>query len=626
MYLKKISIQNFRAIKSLNLEFNKGVNVLIGENDTGKSAIIDALRICLGYGKQFREIGVKPSDFYIDRKQVADKSPEIEFHFYFEMEEPEIEGRYFIDLIHQDKDNPNHQEIQLHFRYWKEEKDEKENVRWEVWGGTHKGQTVPSEPLQLIEYTFLDALRDATQKLRPYSQNNKLVSLFENLIEYSKNGSTKLDKAKKKELAKKLVDWLQDDDNDWKHLIKEGETRVNEHLKESSIEDNQAPVQIGFSGYDYKDIVNNLQLSFPIYDVQILNGKEQRYFNLNQNGLGQNNLIYAATILGDLINRKEKGYYHALLIEEPEAHLHPQKQNTFFNYLNNLENKGIQIFITSHSPTITAKTELDFVTVLQIQNNDVSAVRLKDTNLTDGNKKYLEKFLDVTKSQLFFGKGVILVEGISEALLLPVFSRIMDFNFNKDKEEKDLKALYNLEKRGIEIVNVGGVAFDHFANLFIAPKQEKEKGDVKKQYQMLSAHCSILTDDDRHRPKNKGNKSTRAKNTENLERDSLKVKLATNTFEYELFIASDYNAKIIREVYEGMHTSTTLKRDGSADEQAKELLDKLDSNKDKSELAHSIAVYLDKNFEEAKSKFIVPNYIQQAIKWAVNEEGNGTIA
>lgn len=621
MYLHKLTIRNFRAIKSLTLEFNKGVNVLIGENDTGKSTIIDALRICLGYGKWVREIGVKSSDFHIDKRNLSENYPEIEFHLHFKMDDPEIEGRYFLELIHQDKDDVEEQEIQLHFRYYIVKGDEKETVRYHVWGGAHEGQGIPSEVLQLIDHTFLDALRDAAQKLRPYTQNNKLVTLFENLIEFTnKEETVLLDKARKADLANGLVAWLSDENNDWKYLIDAGEERVNKHLRDSSIEDDQVDVNIDFSGYKYKDIIRTLELKVPITSGDDNDGEQPRSFSLNQNGLGQNNLIFAATILGDLLNRIEKGHYHALLIEEPEAHLHPQKQNTFFKYLNTLKDEGkdegIQIFITSHSPTITAKTRLDFLTILQKQNDIISAVRIQDTNLSDDNKKYLEKFLDVTKSQLFFAKGVILVEGISEALLLPVFSRIMDFKLNKGKVEKNKKS-YVLEKRGIEIVNVGGVAFEHFAKMFSAPEN--------KNIEMLAAHCSIITDDDSHRSKKNGKKSDRAKKAEELTKDNVDVFLAEKTFEYELFTASEYNRDVMRNNYEKLHTDTKLKRKGTVEDQWNGLLEKLDSNRDKSQLAHGLAIHLQDNFAEAKSKFVVPDYIEKAIKWAVNGRENHTV-
>ena len=153
--------------------------------------------------------------------------------------------------------------------------------------------------------------------------------------------------------------------------------------------------------------------------------EKQIFFNLNQNDLGYNNLIYASTIFGDIIQRKEvfEEDYNLLLIEEPEAHLHPQLENTFFKYLQKLEETNeFQIIVSSHSPTITAKTKLDNVIVMNNNNNNIFATPLKDTLLKDEDRIFLKKFLDVTKSQLFFAKGVILVEGISETLLLPVFA------------------------------------------------------------------------------------------------------------------------------------------------------------------------------------------------------------
>lgn len=631
MYLQKLIIKNFRAIESLTVEFNKGVNVLIGENNSGKSAIIDALRICLGYGKQLREIVIKESDFYFDRtKPSYEKSEiEIEFHLHFKFdditENAVKEKRYFLELTHQEENSPE-QELRLHFRYWLEKstrKDDRYDVRWEVWGGTYEGQSVPNEPLQLIGYTFLDALRDATQKLRPYSQNNKLASLFENLMEYKdkQENSIPLNKDKKRELAGNLVKWLKDENdefgNEWKYLIKEAEKNVIEHFKESIIEEEPTKVEIGFSGYEYKDIVNNLQMSIPIFDEENLKkGTQQRYFMLNQNGLGENNLIYAATILGDLINRKEAGHYHALLIEEPEAHLHPQKQNTFFNYLNTLSDKNIQTFITSHSPTITAKSDLNFVIVLQKQNNKVNAVAIKDIDLSTENKNHLRKFLDVTKSQLFFAKGVILVEGISEAILFPVFAKVMDA-LDKDKYDpidnngKEWRPKYNLERKGIEIVNVSGVAFEHFAKLFI-PKEDNEA--------CLSSRCAIITDDDSD--KNNGEKSDRAKKTETFHcKGNVCVKMADRTFEYELFKASDYNQRLMRRIYKRLHSGTTLKNEGITEDLFNDLYNNR-LEKDKANFALELSACLGKHTEILKHKFLIPQYIQDAIKWAVNEKTN----
>lgn len=74
MYISTLIISNFRAFKTLGLNFNKGVNIIIGENNAGKSAIIDALRICLGYGKSDQILSIKETDLYINAEDANDKS------------------------------------------------------------------------------------------------------------------------------------------------------------------------------------------------------------------------------------------------------------------------------------------------------------------------------------------------------------------------------------------------------------------------------------------------------------------------------------------------------------------------------------------------------------------------
>ena len=63
MYLKSLHIKNFRSIKDTNITFNKGLNILIGPNNSGKTTIIDALRICFSY-KDYHSIHITEDDFY----------------------------------------------------------------------------------------------------------------------------------------------------------------------------------------------------------------------------------------------------------------------------------------------------------------------------------------------------------------------------------------------------------------------------------------------------------------------------------------------------------------------------------------------------------------------------------
>jgi hypothetical protein len=302
------------------------------------------------------------------------------------------------------------------------------------------------------------------------------MTKYEKVNEVDENEEVELNIDKKNQLANTLQNVIQD--RDWTGVVKTGESFVNEHLEKADIRKKEFRVHLKLLEYKYDNIVKGVLTRKPVYQDELLNGDQtqQKYFDINQNGLGENNLILASSVLGDLKNRRAEQieHYYALLIEEPEAHLHPQKQNSFFNYLSSLKGLGVQIFISSHSPTITAKSDLDDLLVLQKQEDLVSAFALKNSELSQKNKSYLSKFLDVTKSQLFFSNDTIIVEGISEALLLPVFAEIMGDEFD-------------LDKNGIELVNINGVAFEPFAKLYNSEDSDKS----------LSAFCSIITDNDK---------------------------------------------------------------------------------------------------------------------------------
>ena len=569
MYISNLKIKNFRVIKNLDLNLNKGLNVLIGENNSGKTTIINALYLVLNRRKNFYW---KESDFRVNTKPI-----EIDIQF---KPTNALECAWFSELhrVVLEGDKFKHY-LELHYEVNLIKNKSKRKFKHKIWGGKEKENNVPGEILEALNCIYLDPLRDVNKKFKP-SRYNLLTKLFANIM---LDPDEKNDKNKKEELIKKIEDKFQSEES-WNKFIDIGKASINSHLEEMNFNKTSNgfnTIDINFSTFDIEDLISKMILQIPV---------EKDYFDLSQNGLGYNNLIYAATIFGDMIKRKEsfKEDYNLLLIEEPEAHLHPQLESTFFKYLNKLDKKeNFQIIVSSHSPIITAKTKLKNVIILQ--KNSIVSTAIKDIPLDEDNIMFLEKFLDVTKSQLFFSKGIILVEGISEALLLSTFAKIIGIKLKGDE------SYYDLEKNGIEVI-ITGIAFSHYAKLF-------NNDDKNKR---LNFRCSIITDKDDHKVKN-----DRIKNLKELEKNNLKVFYTKNTLEWALW---DDNKDILLEVFKKTH-SKIVKRD---DFNGRDLVTKLESNKSKSKFAYNLFKCLNDKLEEnCIGEFIVPEYIENAIKFVV---------
>lgn len=167
-------------------------------------------------------------------------------------------------------------------------------------------------------------------------------------------------------------------------------------------------------------------------------------------GLGSYNRLYIAT---ELLLLKRTNYYglKCSLIEEMETHLHPQAQLRLIEYLQDeiAEKFGVQLIITTHSPNLASKVKL--ANLIICEGNKALPMGSEFTELEKGDYLFLERFLDVTKSNLFFAHGVILVEGYAENILIPVVADILG---------------KPLSKHGVSVVNVQSTAFLRYSRIF----------------------------------------------------------------------------------------------------------------------------------------------------------------
>jgi len=171
-------------------------------------------------------------------------------------------------------------------------------------------------------------------------------------------------------------------------------------------------------------------------------------------GLGSNNLLYMACELL-LLGREPEGL-PLLLIEEPEAHLHPQRQLRLMEFLTKAAavkvkdtKRPVQVILSTHSPNLASKIPLQ--NIILLEGRRTFPLARGHTRLEEGDYRFLERFLDVTKANLFFAHAVIVAEGDAETILLPVLARLLGAD---------------LTEHGVSIVNVGGRGLRRFSSIF----------------------------------------------------------------------------------------------------------------------------------------------------------------
>ena len=424
MYLRKLKINNFRKFQNLKVEFTKGLNLLVGENDAGKTAIVDAIKYVLN--TQSLDY-IRPS--YEDFFNSSDDESHRTENFYIECIFEDLkshEASSFLEWLGFYDDGKNFLKI------WLSAKRKDRKIFYEIRAGADdEGSQLSGEARDYLRVTYLKALRDAESELSP-KKGSRLSQILDSHEVFEDKENHELKEIMR--ITNESIETYFSVGNGGEELMES----LNTYLKEFSLITNKLESKFLMSGSSLKSILEKLGL-------KIFNTSEN-----NSQGLGSQNLLYIAA---ELLLLKKTGYAGLKLglIEEIEAHLHPQTQIKLIEAIQNIgEINDIQFIMTTHSPNLASKIKLKNLIV--IKNGNAYPMGSEYTKLEKGDYYFLERFLDSTKANLFFANGVILVEGDAENILLPIIAK---------------KIGKNLSDYGVSIVNVGSVAFLRYSKIFL---------------------------------------------------------------------------------------------------------------------------------------------------------------
>lgn len=500
MFIKEISICNFRMLSDVKMDFVDRLCLLIGKNNTGKTSFMVA------FEKFLSELCFDYNDFSIKQREKI-------LNINQDTDVTELAIKLILNIQYEDNDDlcnlsefildldPSRKDVNLLFECGINKDKLLEDLK--KVGKVTKEKFIKKHLTNYLErcvYTFetySDIEKNNRHRLikKTFKDVKRLID-FE-IIHAKRSVSSSEEKHGTKVLSGLTTSFFNTSNSNAPDKFEQ----INKLIEtmDTSLDNNY---DVFFKSFlkEAKDFLgiaelkvrSNLQASEIISDSsEVVYGDDATQLPEYLNGLGHMNILYLLLNIeikkNNFLNNKKD--IKLLFIEEPEAHTHPQLQYIFARKIENIVSNipGMQTIITTHSSHIvaghpfknirymSAKKDTDGFNVVEIKNfqKDLS----KKYTMEIDEFQFLQQYLSIESAELFFADKAIFIEGISEGILIPGFiSQYDEAQIDKEgaaiKADPTLKSTYiPLASQNVTVVQAGAnaKAFRHFIDFLEIP-------------------------------------------------------------------------------------------------------------------------------------------------------------